>query len=120
MKREIKFRAWLPEHYDEPQNWSMVYDLAFEDFEPINDLLASVDHLMQFTGLTDRDGNEIYEGDIIGWEYYFDSEKIKEFSVVCWDKENTCFDFGDYRRPRFYPRMVVGNVYENPELLKGD
>lgn len=59
MSRDIKFRAWEPEYKH------MTYDLAFEDYEPINDLLASVDYLMQYTGITDRHGKEIYEGDLV-------------------------------------------------------
>lgn len=75
--REIKFRAWLiPDDDFESELPYMTYDLAFEDYAPVNEQLKSVSTLMQYTGLKDKNGKEIYEGDIRRvklpfWSYYF-------------------------------------------------
>jgi uncharacterized phage protein (TIGR01671 family) len=80
--------------------------------------------LMQYTGLKDKDGQEIYEGDIIEhWRY--NDEKMKEIVVV----ENLVdflkfvgfreIEYGeDWSNGEEYIK-VLGNIYENPELLKG-
>jgi uncharacterized phage protein (TIGR01671 family) len=128
--REIKFRAWLA---DEKQ---MTYDLAFEEYEPINDLLSGVEHLMQSTGLKDKNGVEIYEGDILKQQMtqYFDKkgggrEKRQwDFvGAVEWG-EDVCGFWVEGKDPRGMlnsfgrmindePSEVIGNIYENKDLL---
>ena len=123
--RGIKFRAWIRcgewEKSGDAQKYEMCYDLAFEDFEPINDLLAGVENLMQYTGLHDKNGKEIYEGDAIK-----DEEDCK-FSVV-WGYHNCGFYLESAEDNEYNVEMVyvlnnkveiIGNIYENPELLKG-
>lgn len=128
-KREIKFRAWIPEDWyeDEPQEWFMTYDLAFEDYEPINDLLASVDHLMQFTGRKDGAGNNIYEGDIVELALKNDATgdvTLKLYRVGwCseWDRWNLYDEANREAHLGFvnlHESLVVGNIYENPELMR--
>ena len=113
MKREIKFRAWhrLPEgrwnDNDDDWEYQMNYDLAFEEYEPINDLLNDVENLMQYTGLKDKNGKEIYEGDI--WLPGFDD--LKPFEIR-WVGEK--FNIADYY---IGYGMIIGNKFENPELL---
>jgi uncharacterized phage protein (TIGR01671 family) len=122
--RAIKVRAWIPDEdsYNEEtglyDRWSMTYDLAFEEFEPINQLLAGVEHLMQYTGLKDKNGKEIYEGDIVR----FDNSSA---GIPDADYRQAVVQ---YRAPEFMPHHlsnvtgydveVIGNIYENPELLK--
>jgi len=75
----------------------------------------------QYTGLKDRDGQDIYEGDIL-----IDEEN--GLNVVRWGDGQylleVLLDDGDYYTEWLseYNEMcrVIGNVYENPELLKGD
>jgi hypothetical protein len=116
MMREIKFRAWIQdgewEEDGSQQKYVMCYDMAFEDYEPINDILAGVENLMQYTGLKDKNAREIYEGDILigaGSREGGPSEVF--FSYGQWQP----FSFlGTYCGAEF---EVIGNVHENPELL---
>lgn len=81
---------------------------------------------MQYTGLKDENGKEVYEGDIVEATYcvdgcYYDTED--EYSVIQWDDKQCGFNimFKDelLSSPISYyvSFEVVGNIYENPELL---
>ena len=113
MSREIKFRVWDSINmypWDEIKTF-----LGFDDFyEPSN-------IWMQYTGLHDKNGKEIYEGDIVtGW---FDREKITGNIFYGSDAEfyierNGLFGIGLNNAQDW--TEVIGNIYENPELLEGD
>lgn len=81
--------------------------------------------LMQSTGLTDKNGKEIFEGDILSIET--DEEKVKV--EVSWDNKHALFVFeskkydereslGELFEDNTYPFKIIGNVYENPELAE--
>ena len=109
MKREIKFRAWVE------KDKSMIFHrevierahLQFEGKLNHNDIV------MQFTGLQDQNGKDIYEGDILSVPR-LENTRHQVRMVIEWENENSRFT-------KFYPRtafQIIGNIYENPELLK--
>jgi uncharacterized phage protein (TIGR01671 family) len=119
MKRSIKFRG-----LDYKNNWmfgtyyfGVMYPTSFEGHY-INDTMINPETIGQFTGLKDRNGTEIYEGDVVkvdSWSCYF---------KIVWDEYYAHFkpekmgtDQG--RRMDHIPECeVIGNIHENPELLK--
>jgi uncharacterized phage protein (TIGR01671 family) len=128
MSREIKFRAWL--NADKLMvpviqlNDSGNIGVSIQDSGPFMKRPAEYE-LMQFTGLCDKNEKEIYEGDILRlspeWAHMIGAQITD--CVVGFDKG--CFMFG--RREHGYPDSylwisqggeVVGNIHQNPELLK--
>lgn len=81
--------------------------------------------LMQSTGLTDKNGKEIFEGDILSIET--DEENVRV--EVSWDSKHALFVFeskkynekealGELFEDNSYPFKIIGNIYKNPELLE--
>ena len=104
--REIKFRAW-----DNEKN-KMDYKPYFHEFEDINTQFEDMDFiLMQFTGLHDKNGKEIYEGDIVCNEGFKEEVKWNEFYGWVVSDEQM---LGEVNFARI---EVIGNIYENKELL---
>lgn len=134
--RIIKFRAWNGEYMSDASygDWisfdGVPYTEADRKYDTPNIEIEKAKNyiLMQFTGLKDKNGKEIYEGDIVTCETPKYKRKIKghvycrysgEWAVetdefisqdtdqkkdcVLWNKENI---------------EVIGNIYQNPELLK--
>jgi hypothetical protein len=115
MNREIKFRAWIEKEDCDGDNpeYEMCYDLAFEEYEPINDLLNGVKNLMQYTGLKDKNGKEIYEGDILKCE--IGNNEIVEFKKASFVCRYRTIDLYKLWLTQYIE--VIGNIIENPELL---
>lgn len=127
--REIKFRVW-------DKNRGKMYG----EFTP--DLLIQFDGklqsintnlyvqgvtntpqlpIMQYTGLKDRNGNEIYQGDIIRWHDVVTIDYPITFTdgVFCLN-DNPSENFFHHREDINTKWEVIGNIYENPELLKAE
>lgn len=132
--RAIKLRAW------DTEQEIMVYfnirdlhgsdmgELKADQFLEIEDLTPLIKSgiLMQYTGLKDKNGKEIYEGDIV--KYFNDYYDLKGLngcvkSQVEWDNGGFCVDDADIGaycedNSDITGLEVIGNLYENPELIK--
>jgi len=120
MTREIKFRAWDKDNECFLENFDFVRysngTLGVSDSSPPFNKHGDV-LLMQSTGLKDKNGVEIYEGDIInnGTEPWYVEFGNGRYALRC-----TChYPDGDFFVFEDSPQYeVIGNVHENPELLK--
>ena len=117
--REIKFRAWdykndkMRPWEDVSISWAMC-------------ILGQSDKQawMQFTGLHDKNGKEIYEGDLVGIQRH-----DYEIAAILWDRDGACWlagvlslgganTFFDGKPEKDVSDIeVIGNIYENPHLL---
>ncbi len=121
-------RVNLAEAYNKsPELWSSEHDSLFinqkfVEFE--KDKIA-----LKCTGLEDKNGTLIYEGDILKETYTFEGEQEEDITVVEWLEGSagfamlhidyidfTYFDEKDVDLSRF---EIIGNKYENPELIGG-
>ena len=142
MSRDIKFRGWdsvnevmLPV---ESINFREGYISLNEGDNSLTDTLEMIE-LMQYTGLKDKNGKEIYEGDILRCKCLkkckLDScaEKVIQYknSIIEWWESgcNLGYRLRDSKgktmmiKPTHLRTMeveVIGNIYENPELLEGE
>jgi len=114
MNRLIKFRVWDKRETKGMSTQNMLYDAQlhhlWQDF---------VDYpgyeLMQYTGLTDKNGKEIYEGDIINLKF----GELNANLVVKWDKYmGLKYHNGGWTSLVHVDTHgeVIGNIFENPEL----
>ena len=123
-----KFRAWLKEESEiievDTMNW---FDGEFESIGDGVTFLREANkiELMQSTGLKDKNGKEIFEGDILGIET---DEGILNVNIF-WDNKHALFMFESKKynekdllaelvEDKAYPFEIIGNIYENPELLE--
>ncbi len=116
-----KYRAWNSETKEIE---------AFKTYEEISELFLALSaddgfySIMQSTGLKDKNGQEIFEGDILAFET--DDEVINV--NVFWDEKHALFMFESKKyneqeplaelvENNTYPFEIIGNIYENKELL---
>ena len=125
--REIKFRAWFKPL---KKMFMVVKELRFKRN---GNIIIITNHtggtapnsyrLIQFTGLKDKNGKEIFEGDIVPTEKLVDKTLFKAQYIIVWNNEVMGFEFKEIRSTTFLTLPigkveVIGNIYENPELLE--
>lgn len=135
MNREIKFRAWNEKH--SIATLRMMYEVYINPEGKVGHPDGEYYELplMQFTGLKDKNGKEIYEGDILKTFWQHDGVSNYDYELVGevkWDEEWLHFmiekDKGDstiaYPLHSFEQDEldaesieVIGNIYENPNLI---
>lgn len=138
--REIKFRVWNKEEKkwrlpdDEQNNGIDQYEYLLNLKGELQDNHSEDCIIMQFTGLKDVKGKEIYFGDIVEWDdsskgkwrrrcavdwkpahivlkgYYYDTQKPETHTPID-------FDFGAFIYEKDGELEVIGNIYEHSHLL---
>ena len=132
--REIKFRAWdkIDKKMYDNVGLSLIGVKVYKDpdHQPPEEIILDRGRgcfeLMQFTGLTDKNGREIYEGDIV--KFMNEEPNKMMFYRVEWNEKEARFsvviehiEYGKYfgKIDEILENLeVIGNIYENPDLTK--
>lgn len=137
MKREIKFRAWdkddraflMPEFAD-GMSITLKGDVGHHEnideddygviqngkaYFPEEKFITEIYELDQCIGLKDKNGKDIYHNDFI-------KDQWGNISLITWNENNACFKATKTHMTKGDMQIseVIGNIYENPELLKTD
>ena len=114
--REILFRGKLT-HKDEWVDGDLVQDI-FKDqaYAAISGYSVVAETVGQYIGITDRNGKKIFEGDIV--------KTNTDICVIVWQRSRFIAQKTNKRPMTLqyikFSGEVIGNIYDNPELLKGD
>lgn len=126
-----RYRAWDKEFKEMVQVDALVFEeqiikATYKNGNVVKEDLKNY-VLMQSTGLTDKNGKEIFEGDILSIET--DEENVKVKIEVSWDSKHALFVFeskkynekealGELFEDNSYPFKIIGNVWEDQELAE--
>jgi hypothetical protein len=110
--REIKFRAWFPQDAREGKSAMGEVHSSYEG-QSLNDFIADAVEigiiLMQYTGLKDKNGKEIYEGDVLRAAGYV-GYRVEDLPSFWMEHAEMSAGFNHWE--------IVGNIYESPGLLE--
>lgn len=127
--REILFKAkridngeWVYGFYMDRKGPEIIEDGTWGIWE------VDKDTICQYTGLTDKNGNKIWENDILEWEF---ANIPSDYYECVWLEDECAFAFkkgNDYTNPvdcydeysDHFCMKVIGSIFDNPELLKGE
>lgn len=120
MNREIKFRVWCQD-YQEWEKDPCVIDRFGTIYHILKDgtlrAIRPYKHVVQFyTGLKDKNGNEIYEGDILAGRFDLIRSVVFEHGKFMLKHGECLHDLSGEQ----WTSVIIGNIYENPELLKSN
>jgi len=109
--REIRFKVWDTKE----KKWVNFSTIEFNRGkiflkDGFGNYIDGIFQIVEYTELYDRNGRLIYEGDIL--ENRFDDRGVVVKEDACWTVEG--FEF-----KHWYDLDIIGNIYDNPELLEG-
>jgi len=124
--REIKFRAW--------DGFELAYEVHLDDkwaegkTKDGCNIRIKYPKYSQYTGIKDKNGKEIYEGDICRYRWYINDNDIAEEITDKVEFTGGSFMFHmsplwewrETQKPWSMLLEILGNIYENPELLEED
>jgi hypothetical protein len=134
MKRQIKFRVWSPKakkfitsaEMDGASHYYSIHGQCFDTWDSYYRGYGDDWEIQQYTGLKDKNGKDVYEGDVV--EVTCKNGKLiypVNFGVIegpMGTGLSQCFYYGaDTAKFVFSEKEsveVIGNIHENPELLK--
>lgn len=121
MMREILFRAkrysgeWVYGYYAHQFGAHQILSRDGDEYQR-ESYHINPETVGQYTGLTDKNGNKVFEGDIVEYEgKRYSINYLPHYARFAAVKPNTVFSVFAYQRGE-----VIGNIHDNPELIGGD